>query len=85
MLKKMKALQPVQDMIECLNRWQSISSDYKSILEERLVLVCKLPERLGRKETIERANTTRITGSKGPKRYIWKSLKISLLFSYLLF
>lgn len=38
-------------MIEDLNRWQSIPTDYESILEERLFLVCKLPDRLKREKT----------------------------------
>ncbi|KAE8154145.1 hypothetical protein BDV25DRAFT_148322 [Aspergillus avenaceus] len=46
MLKKIKILQRIQDMIESFNGRQSIPSDYESILEEHLVLVCKPPERL---------------------------------------
>jgi hypothetical protein len=34
----MKALHRIQYMIQHLNRWQSIPSDYESLLEERLVL-----------------------------------------------
>lgn len=47
----MKILRRVNDMIEDLNRWQSIPTDYESILEERLSLVCKLPDRLKREKT----------------------------------
>lgn len=47
----MKVLQRIRDMIEDLNRWQSIPTDYELILEERLFLICKLPDRLKREKT----------------------------------
>ncbi|KAL6229328.1 hypothetical protein BDW75DRAFT_235294 [Aspergillus navahoensis] len=47
----MKIIQRVNAMIEDLNRWQSIPTVYESILEERLFLVCKPPDRLKREKT----------------------------------
>lgn len=43
-----KTLQSIQDMVEQLNRRQSMLGDYESTLEERLVLVCNPPKRLQR-------------------------------------
>jgi hypothetical protein len=45
---KTKILQRIQEMVEQLNRLQSIPGDYESTLEERLVLVCNPPKRLER-------------------------------------
>lgn len=47
----MKILQLIHDISEDLNRRQSIPAKYELILEERLFLVCKLPNRLKREKT----------------------------------
>lgn len=46
-----KILQRIHDVIEDLNRWQFIPANFEAILEERLFLVCKLPDRLKREKT----------------------------------
>lgn len=46
-----KILQRIHDVIEDLNRWQFIPANFEVILEERLFLVCKLPDRLKREKT----------------------------------
>lgn len=47
----MKILQRIHDIAEDLNRCQSIPTNYELILEERLFLLCKPPERLKREKT----------------------------------
>jgi hypothetical protein len=49
-MEKPRILHRIETMIGLLNRRQSIPSEYESILEERLVLICKPPQRLNRKK-----------------------------------
>lgn len=51
MSEQTRISQRINAVIEDLNRWQSIPANYESILEERLFLVCKPPDRLKREKT----------------------------------
>ncbi|KAL2784140.1 hypothetical protein BJX66DRAFT_317156 [Aspergillus keveii] len=49
-MEKTKILPRIDNMVDRLNHIQSIPSEYELILEDRLVLVCKPPQRLNRKK-----------------------------------